>query len=145
MSDDSVSDLAHNDYYSEDNTSRSSAKHANIVPSFMRSVKRHINGKNTKIIFFETNSTPNSIIRHAITGARCDPYRVGTANEDLFFSVILATGELGKNISILFYDNPEQYEMHFHIKLDNESKDLWRKKRDDALDALRRKKPSVAK
>lgn len=134
-----MSDFAHNDYYSEDNASRTSANRANAVPSFMRTLKRRINGKTKRIVLFETNTTPNSFIRHAITGARCEPYRVGSANEDLFFSVILATGELGKNINVLYYDNPEQYEMHFHTTVNAVTKDAWRERRNLALETLRRK------
>jgi hypothetical protein len=131
--DETLSDFAHNDLYSESNGSKHSKKNDVYVHSYMRTIRRRINDKNVKIIFFETHTTPNSVIRHAMSGDRCDPYKVGTEDEDLFFSVILATGETGQNISVLFYDNPEQYEAHFHTNLSQSAKDLWREKHNQAL------------
>ena len=60
-------------------------------------------------------------------------FRAGSRDEDLFFSVILATGELGQNAPALFYDNPEQYERHFFTKVSNEIKERWEDKKDRAL------------
>jgi hypothetical protein len=79
------------------------------------SVSRQVllpNGKtrNTRVVFYETSSTPGMFIRDAVSGARYAPYRTGSCDEDLFFSVCLATGENGrKESAMLFYDNPEQY------------------------------------
>ena len=89
-------------------------------------IYRVVNGKTTKIAFYHTSTTPNMYIRDAITGVRCAPFRVGTADEDLFFSVILATGETGRREpAVLFYDNPEQYERHFYTKVSAETKRAW--------------------
>jgi len=63
-------------------------------------------------------------IRNAITGQRYS-YKVGSRDEDLLFSIKIATGELGSNSGALFYDNPEQYETHFMLKLTNEQKEMW--------------------
>ena len=50
-------------------------------------------------------------------------------DQDLYFSVIIATGETNsKEPIILYYDSPEQYEKHFFIELDKETKDRWRVK-----------------
>lgn len=93
--------------------------------------------KNTRVEFFSTSSTPHMIIKNAMTGTfqGLDNrfFRVGTADEDLFFSVILATGELGQNASTLFYDNPEQYERHFFTKLPQEIKEKWAEKKNNAM------------
>ena len=94
--------------------------------------------KNVRIDFFPTNVTPNSGIKHAITGiyqsANGRFFRTGTKDEDLFFSVILATGELsGQNAPVLFYENPEQYERHFFTKLSPQIKNKWAEKNQLAL------------
>lgn len=83
-------------------------------------------GKTQRIEFYETSATPNRFIRDAITGVRRVPYRTGTPDEDLFFSVRLATGE-GRYIdgSNLFYDNPEQYERHFRVVVPESIKERW--------------------
>jgi hypothetical protein len=95
-------------------------------------------GKNIRVEFFPTNVTPNSGIKHAITGiyqsANGRFFRTGTKDEDLFFSVILATGELsGQNTPVLFYENPEQYERHFFTKLSQQIKNKWAEKNQLAL------------
>jgi hypothetical protein len=93
--------------------------------------------KPTRVYFFPSNSSPNSIIKHAMTGVFQSNgkgyYRVGTKDEDLFFSTLLATGEVGQTAPLLFYDNPEQYERHFFTKVSQEIKDKWTAKRDRAL------------
>jgi hypothetical protein len=93
--------------------------------------------KNVRVEFFPTKTVPNSGIKHAITGIYQSIdgriFRTGTKDEDLFFSVILATGELGQNAPVLFYDSPEQYERHFFTKLNQTTKDLWMEKKTAAL------------
>ena len=88
--------------------------------------------KNVRVDFFPTNTTPNSKIKHAITGIQQSVdgrfFRTGTRDEDLFFSVILATGELGSNAPVLFYESPEQYERHFFVKLSQQIKNKWYEK-----------------
>jgi len=99
--------------------------------------------KRVRVDFFPTSTTPNMIIKNAMTGVYqgLDDsfFRVGTLDEDLFFSVILATGELGKNPLTLFYDNPEQYERHFFTKVSQQSKEKWTEKRDTAMIHLKAK------
>ena len=57
-------------------------------------------------------------IRNAVTGERYD-YKVGSKEQDLFFSVALCTGENGMKESLsLFYDSPEQYENHMFQTID---------------------------
>jgi hypothetical protein len=93
--------------------------------------------KNVRIELFPTSSAPNKPIKNAMTGAFQGNgnrfFRTGTKDEDLFFSVILATGELGQEPSTLFYDNPEQYERHFMSKLTEAHKNTWRNKNNDAI------------
>lgn len=73
-------------------------------------------------------------IRNAVTGIRYN-YKVGSADEDLFFSVKISTGELASIDGSLFYDNPEQYERHFFTKLNPDMKARWY---DKNLEARRR-------
>jgi hypothetical protein len=98
--------------------------------------------KPTRVYFFPTNSSPNSIIKHAMTGVfQSDEgkyYRVGSRDEDLFFSTLLATGEIGQTAPLLFYDNPEQYERHFFTKVSQQIKDKWTEKRNAALYFVKR-------
>ena len=82
--------------------------------------------KRVKVEFFETTLAPNRYIKNAITGAIEAPFRVGTEDEDLFFSVFLSTGECGPTPPCLFYDSPEQYERHFYTKVSDELKVRWR-------------------
>jgi hypothetical protein len=93
--------------------------------------------RSVRVDFFPTSTTPSIIIKHAINGTYQGYdrhfFRVGTKDEDLFFSVILATGELGQNPPTLFYDNPEQYENHFFTKVPQKLKDAWNVKKNAAL------------
>jgi hypothetical protein len=93
--------------------------------------------KTVRVEFFPTNTAPHSLIKHAITGVHQSfdgrVFRTGTKDEDLFFSVILATGELGQNAPVLFYENPEQYERHFFTKLSQKIKTRWTEKYESAL------------
>ena len=92
-------------------------------------------GKKARVEFYSSNS--NSIIKNAMSGTFQGVngrfFRVGSRDEDLFFSVILATGEFGQNAPVLFYDNPEQYESHFFTKVSDEIKEKWMEKKDAAL------------
>jgi hypothetical protein len=64
-------------------------------------------------------------IRNAVTGERYD-YKVGSVEQDLFYSVALCTGENGMKESLsLFYDSPEQYENHMFQQIDITAKSNW--------------------
>lgn len=65
-------------------------------------------------------------IRNAETG-QYYKYKVGSKEEDLFFKIALATGELktANGSNVLFYDSPEQYEKHLMAEVDQEIKDNW--------------------
>jgi len=66
-----------------------------------------------------------SKIRNAVTGERYE-YKVGSKEQDLFYSVALCTGENGMKESLsLFYDSPEQYENHRFISLNVTEKSEW--------------------
>ena len=99
-----------------------------------------IKNKRVKVVFFETNLTPNRYIKNAVTGILQTPFRVGTADEDLFFSVVLSTGECGQTPPCLFYDSPEQYERHFYTQLSDSVKKSWNEKYNAAIQLREKKK-----
>jgi len=77
-------------------------------------------------------------IRNAITGVRNFEHKVGSANEDLYFSVLICNGETGSNPLTLFYDSPDEYERHQYTQVDRVTKRIWQQKN---LDARRRVHP----
>jgi hypothetical protein len=84
----------------------------------------------TKIGIYETPFFPGATIRNAVTGFHEIGNRVGSAKEDQFFKVSLASGEDGsREPRILFFDSPEQYERHFHCSLPAETKRRCNEKR----------------
>lgn len=103
-------------------------------------ITRIINGKKTKINLFNTEIRINAKIVNAVTGMlyvnnRNQHYKVGTELEDLLFKVRLVTRENGIPGITLFYDDPEQYERHLGViveqslKLNYEQKEKEMRKR----------------
>lgn len=127
------------DRYSEESSGYYVREQADPHSRNPKNVKRYNPAvhKNVRVEFFPTSSTPNSIIKNAMTGAfqgnGVRYFRAGSNDEDLFFSVILATGELCQEAPTLFYDNPEQYERHFMTKLPDANKSAWRIKNNSAI------------
>jgi hypothetical protein len=78
-----------------------------------------------------TSSDVNSNIRDAETGSFYT-HRVGSADEDLYFKVILATGECkSKNgSSTLFYLSPRHYMSHLNGEVSENVIQEWEEKRD---------------
>jgi hypothetical protein len=85
--------------------------------------------KRTKVEAY-TSGCFGSRIRDAETGEFYN-HIVGTSDEDLYFSVILATGECNsKNgSSTLFYLSPQHYMKHFNCSLDDKFIAKWQEKR----------------
>ena len=118
--------------------SRGADSYKIMVP---RRIKRRKKGKvmyltkRVPIYFYETNSTPGSIIRDAITGQYHYGYHVGKIDhEDQFYKTAYCVGDalkegqkLGDNRDpqFLYFMNPESYERHFHIDLKPERKEKW--------------------
>jgi hypothetical protein len=136
-------DNVRGDRYSEESSSWHASIHIDPAMKNKKQVKRvnPENGKVSRVEFFPTSTVPNAIIKSAISGTYQGSgsrfFRVGTSDEDLFFSVSMATGELGQEAPVLFYENPEQYERHFMTKLPKELKEDWLDKRDLALIRLK--------
>lgn len=85
-----------------------------------------------RVQIYETVNAAGHLIRNAMSGAFTH-HRVGTADEDLYFSAILATGECSKGPVLVFYETPEQQERHMHLTVSDEIKDKWRQKYNAAL------------
>lgn len=110
------------------NRKKKSSRSHTAVDSGYHYVYRKVDGKMAKVNFCETSSTPHMYIRDAISGNRL-MFRTGTSDEDLFYTVRLATGESTRRDGCtLFYDNPEQYERHFYTSVSQQIKDAWMKK-----------------
>ena len=76
------------------------------------------------VIEYYSSGPTGSNIRNAQTGVYTKDI-VGSKNEDLYFKVTLTDNQL----LTLFYDSPEQYERHQRVKLSQETKEQWFKKR----------------
>lgn len=88
-----------------------------------------------------TSSGTDSQIRDAESGAYYS-HIVGSADEDLYFKVILATGECkSKNGSnTLFYLSPRHYMSHLHNEVSDDTLKMWEAKRDARYKAREMKK-----
>jgi hypothetical protein len=75
-------------------------------------------------------ATVTSRIRNAVTG-RFTVHRVGTWQEYMYFTVVVATGhakargDTKGDPLVLYYDSPEEYEKHFGLELDKTMKREW--------------------
>ena len=88
-----------------------------------------VKGVKTKIPYYFNSLNPNVTIRNAVNGDYERGCKTGSTDEDLFFKVILATGEGGSRDSrILFFSDPQQYERYFHCTVSGDVKDQWTRK-----------------
>lgn len=94
--------------------------------------------KRTKIEFYTSSDTGNSI-RDAETGSYFSD-KVGSANEDLYFKVALATGECksANGSSTMFFTSPQRYMSHMHVNLTPEIIRTWQEKREARVHAMGR-------
>ena len=85
--------------------------------------------KHTSIDVYTSGGT-DSQIRDAETGSYYSNI-VGSADEDLYFKVILATGECkSKNgSSTLFYLSPRHYMSHLNNEVSEDTLQMWESKR----------------
>lgn len=92
--------------------------HVKMLTQNGRKVRRDVE-------YYSTGYSPNTRIRCPITGQRTN-FRVGTCDEDLFYSVIMATGYNGqKTPDHLYYSTPDEYERHWNVKIGPEEKQRW--------------------
>jgi hypothetical protein len=92
--------------------------------------------KNKKIRVY-SSGVVGSNIRDAETGEYFNS-KVGSKEEDLFFKVILATGECkSKNgSSTLFFTSPQNCMSHLHCELDQQIINIWEEKRNNRIKAM---------
>jgi hypothetical protein len=101
--------------------------------------------KRTKIEVYTTSGIGHHI-RDAETGDYY-PYMVGSLDEHLFFSVILATGECNSanGSSTLFYLSPEKYMKHLNETLDNSIIAKWNERKNNRINQNKlEKQPDIA-
>ena len=99
-----------------------------------RNVLRHDGKpKRTKIEIYTTGGV-GSNIKDAETGEYYSS-KVGTANENYFFKVILATGECDKSngSTTLFFTSPHHYMAHMHGNVPQKAIEKWNARRDAVL------------
>jgi hypothetical protein len=88
-------------------------------------------GSRLRKIEVYTSSDTGTNIRDAETGHYYNE-RVGSSDEDLYFKVVLATGECKSrnNSSTMFYSSPRHYMSHMRCDLDPKEIAKWEAKRD---------------
>ncbi len=94
--------------------------------------------KNKRIRVF-TSGGVGTRIRDAETGEYY-PNKVGSRDEDLFFKVIVATGECNSanGSNALFYCSPQHYENHLYTDVDPERIAIWETNRNARLKELKK-------
>ena len=96
-----------------------------------RKIVREYNNKKIKIELYVTSCTPGTRIRDAITGNKFRNLYVGKSDEDYFFKVKLATGELGPDSGHLYYETPSRCEEHLKLTITDSIKKKWTDKYED--------------
>lgn len=82
--------------------------------------------KEIEIEVYSTSTTPGKPIRDAVTGSKMTKHLVGSLDEEFYFKVGLATGQLKTTEGhVLFFDNPEQFERLFRSSVSQEIKQKW--------------------
>jgi hypothetical protein len=89
--------------------------------------------KRKKVVSYNSGDI-DSRIRNAVTG-HYTQHLVGSADEDLYFSVVDARGLSSKGRLVFYYDSPEQYEREHRVFINDNIKQKWSKKRDSRLKA----------
>lgn len=66
-----------------------------------------------------------SLIRNAVTGIKYKNMRVGSLSENKFFKYNLSSTTNKELCHVLFYETPEQFEAHQHMKLSDATINAW--------------------
>jgi hypothetical protein len=93
----------------------------------LRSFVKTANGKKKISVEVYSSGDTGSNIRDAITGQYYS-YKVGSNDEDEFFKVCIATGEVQNQRRFFFFSSPSDYERVFYTTLKEETKIGWNKK-----------------
>lgn len=93
----------------------------------LRRLVKTPNGKKKISVEVYSSGDTGSNIRDAITGQFYSS-KVGSAEEDGFFKVCIATGEILNQRRLFFFSSPSDYERVFLTTLQEEIKIAWSKK-----------------
>ena len=93
----------------------------------LRRLVKTSNGKKKISVEIYSSGDTGSNIRDAITGQYFS-CKVGSEEEDGFFKVCIATGEVQNQRRLFFFSSPSDYERIFLITLQEETKINWNKK-----------------
>lgn len=132
----------HNDYDEDEVNMLEKTKRQdrgyNVI--YRRALRKDGRRYNKKIEIYTSSGTGNRI-RDAETGAYLN-YIVGSSDEDLFFKVMLATGECtsANGSYTLFYTSPQHYANHLLCEVDPKIAATWEEKRDARLIEIKRSK-----
>jgi hypothetical protein len=138
--DDRYTPLEANDYDDSNFNKDSALKKSKVLNRGYHKIFRNVlfsNNKNTKKVEIGVygSGSHESPIRNAETGEYYK-YKVGTMDEDLFFKVMISSGEIPTGPITLFYDSPEHYERHQYLELDEVTKKRWEVKRQSRINIL---------
>ena len=121
-------DMYHHDL-NESNEINNDANTLNTLGKF-KNMKKHYHKiwrSGVQIGVYSSGDTGYTKIRNAETGEITN-YYVGSGNEDLFYKVRVATGEIPSGPITLFYNSPEHYEKHQLTDVSNDMKYIWKEK-----------------
>ena len=108
----------------------------NTLDKGYNKIKQKVNGRYKYIEYYKTPNRPGTMIRDAITGYNTNSL-VGSLKEDLYYKVNVAVGDTDKtNPSVLFFENPEQFERHFYCSVSNSTKEKWNSKYKTTVEKL---------
>jgi len=102
---------------------------SNVNPGFF-SVKKRIGGKLYNIDYYASPINPDLRVRNAVSGIY-DTIKAGSRDTDILFKVTLTTGSNheSRTPQHLYYDSPEQYELHFGCSVPTATKQKWHERR----------------
>lgn len=98
---------------------------ANVGDKEFHRLKYKQNGATVYIELYSTKNTPGHLIRDATSGSRIADCKVGSAKEEMFFKVKIATGEVGSESLTFFFNSPEHYERHMKGTISQPAKEAW--------------------
>jgi hypothetical protein len=125
---------------SESSMNAAKKRNRNMLDNYKKSdlgYRQISNGKGKKKLdYYATSYIPGARIRNAITGGVYENYRVGHIHEDLFFKVSYAGESSSQSISVMYYDDPDQFERHMSVNLSDSTKTAWLGKYERACSIL---------
>lgn len=117
--------------YNDVDNKQSSNDNNSKDTGYNKVIKTYIDENNIKhkyLLEYYSSGHNQSLIINAVTGLKYKNLRVGTKDEDMLFKISINTCENNKSKEVLFYDSPEQYEIHQHYKLSNKTISKWYEK-----------------